>query len=39
MYLPFMLQNKVCLEHMLKMAPPTIQALLYARLQIGVDIW
>jgi hypothetical protein len=33
-----MLQIKVCLEHMLKMAPCSIQALLYARLQIGEDI-
>jgi hypothetical protein len=39
MYLPCMLQNKVCLEHMLKMAHFSIQALLCASLQIGEDIW
>jgi hypothetical protein len=39
MYLPCMLQNKVCLEHMLKMAPSSIKALLYGSLQIGEDIW
>jgi hypothetical protein len=39
MYLPCMLQNKVCLENMLKMAPSNIQVLLYASLQIGEDIW
>jgi hypothetical protein len=39
MYLPRMLQNKVCLEHMQKMAPSNNQALLYASLQIGKDIW
>jgi hypothetical protein len=39
MYLPCMLQNNFCLEHMLKMAPSSIQALLYASLQIGEDIW
>jgi hypothetical protein len=33
-----MLQNKVCLEHMLKMAPSSMQAPLYASLQIGEDI-
>jgi hypothetical protein len=33
------LQNKVCLEHMLKMVPSSIQALLYASLPIGEDIW
>jgi hypothetical protein len=38
MYLPFMLQNKVCLEHMLKMTPFSIQALLYPSLQIGEDV-
>jgi hypothetical protein len=38
MYLPCMLQNKVCLEHMLKMAPSSIQAPLYASLQIGEEI-
>jgi hypothetical protein len=39
MYLPCMLQNKVCLEHMMKMAPSDFQALLYASLQIGENIW
>jgi hypothetical protein len=39
MYLPCMLQNKVLLEHMLKMAPYSIQALLYASPQFGEDIW
>jgi hypothetical protein len=39
MYLHCMLQNKVCLEHMLKMAPSSTQALLYASLQIDEDIW
>jgi hypothetical protein len=34
-----MLQNKVCLEHMLKMAPFSTQALLYTSLQIGENIW
>jgi hypothetical protein len=34
-----MLQNKVCLEHMLKMISSSIQTLLYASLQIGEDIW
>jgi hypothetical protein len=34
-----MLQNKVGLEHMLKMDPSTFQELLYASLQIGEDIW
>jgi hypothetical protein len=38
MYLPCMMQNKVCLEDMLKMASSSIQALLYASLQIGEDI-
>jgi hypothetical protein len=38
MYLPCMLQNKVCLEHMLKMAPSSLQALLYASQQNGEDI-
>jgi hypothetical protein len=38
-YLPCMLQNKIFLEHMLKMAPSSIQALLHASLQIGEDIW
>jgi hypothetical protein len=37
MYLPCMLQNKVCLEDMLKMAPSSIQAPFYASLQIGKD--
>jgi hypothetical protein len=32
-----MLQSKVCLEHMLKMAPSSIQAPLYASLQIEED--
>jgi hypothetical protein len=36
-FLPCMLQNKVCLEHMLKMAHSSIQAPLYASLQIGED--
>jgi hypothetical protein len=39
MCLPCMLENKVCLEHMLKMTPSNIQALLYASLQIDEDIW
>jgi hypothetical protein len=30
-----MLQNKVCLEHTLKMAPSSIQALLYTSLQLA----
>jgi hypothetical protein len=30
-----MLQNKVCLEHVLKMALSSIKAPLYASLQIG----
>jgi hypothetical protein len=34
-----MLQNKVYPGHMLKIAPSIIQALLYANLQIGEDIW
>jgi hypothetical protein len=34
MYSPCMLQNKVCLEHMLKLASSSIQAPLYASLQI-----
>jgi hypothetical protein len=34
MYLPCMLQNKVCLEHMLNMAPSSIQAPLYASIQM-----
>jgi hypothetical protein len=34
-----MLQNKVCLDNMLKMAPSIIQTLLYASLQIGEDVW
>jgi hypothetical protein len=33
-----MLQNKVCVEHILKMVPSSIQALLYASLQIRKDI-
>jgi hypothetical protein len=33
-----MLQNKVSLEHMLKMASSSIQALLYVNLQIGEHI-
>jgi hypothetical protein len=37
--LPCMFQNKVCLDHMLKMVPSSIQALLYVNLQIGEDIW
>jgi hypothetical protein len=36
MYSPCTLQNKVCLEHMLKMAPSSIQAPLYASLQMFV---
>jgi hypothetical protein len=32
-----MLKNKVYLEHTLKMAPSSMQALLYASLQIGKD--
>jgi hypothetical protein len=36
-YLRCMLQDKVCLEHMLKMVPSSIQAPLYASLQIGED--
>jgi hypothetical protein len=39
MYLPYVLRNKVCLEHMLEMAPSDIQALWYASLQIDEDIW
>jgi hypothetical protein len=39
MCLPCMLQNKDCLEHVLKMAPFNIQALLYASLQVREDIW
>jgi hypothetical protein len=39
MYLPCMLQNKVYLQHMLKMAPSSTQALLYASLKIYEDIW
>jgi hypothetical protein len=34
-----MLQNKVYLERMLKIAPASIEAILYASLQIGEDIW
>jgi hypothetical protein len=37
MYLPCVLQNKVCLEHMLKVAPSSVQAPLYASLQLGED--
>jgi hypothetical protein len=33
MYLPCMLQNKVCLEHVLSMAPSSIQAPLYANVK------
>jgi hypothetical protein len=39
MYSPCMLQNKVCLESMLKMTLSSIQALMYASPQIGGDIW
>jgi hypothetical protein len=39
MHLPCMLQNKACLEHMLKITPSSVQALLYACLQIGEDMW
>jgi hypothetical protein len=40
MYLPCMyLETKFCLEHMLKVAPSSIQARLYASLQIGEVIW
>jgi hypothetical protein len=38
-FLLCMLQNKVSLEHMLKMGPSSMQAHLYASLQIGEDIW
>jgi hypothetical protein len=31
--------KQVCLEHMLKMAASSIQALLYASLQIREEIW
>jgi hypothetical protein len=33
------MQSKVCLQHMLKMAPSSIKALLYASLQIGEEVW
>jgi hypothetical protein len=39
MYLPCMLQDKVRLENMLKMAPSNIQTFLHESLQIGKDSW
>jgi hypothetical protein len=39
MYLPCMLQNKACLENVIKIALSSIQALMCASLQVGEGIW